>query len=50
METKSEETLKKEADEIKAKGNDFFKKKKYLQAIEMYTKAIGMKECVAHFL
>ena len=29
------------AEEYKAKGNDDFKKKDYLQAIENYSKAIG---------
>jgi len=30
------------ANEFKSQGNEFFKKKEYLKAIEAYTKAIGM--------
>jgi len=32
---------KEEANKIKAKGNAFFKKGNYIQAIECYTRAIG---------
>ena len=37
--------LKEEADKIKAKGNEQFKKDNYLRAIELYTKAIGNFFC-----
>jgi len=30
------------AQDFKAQGNEFFKKKEYLKAIEFYTKAIGI--------
>lgn len=37
-----EKTDTEKAQEFKAQGNEFFKNKEYLKAIEQYTKAIGI--------